>query len=114
MALNPRKPWYLISATAAAVALALGTAAAVQASPAAPAAASLTVACAAGTNVTTASGPVCGITDNGVNEWLGMPYAAPPVGSLRWQPPQPPVPWTATLAATAFGDECIQPSPDQG
>ena len=38
---------------------------------------------------------------SGVNEWLGIPYAAPPVGTLRWQPPQPPTPWTATLQATA-------------
>ncbi|MBV9941206.1 MAG: carboxylesterase family protein, partial [Solirubrobacterales bacterium] len=52
---------------------------------------------------------MCGIsstTASGVNEWLGIPYAAPPVGDLRWQPPQPPTPWTTTLAATAFGSEC--------
>ena len=42
------------------------------------------VACAAGTDITTASGPVWWITTNGVNEWLGLPYAAPPVGSRRW------------------------------
>jgi para-nitrobenzyl esterase len=51
---------------------------------------------------------VCGITVNGVNEWLGIPYAAPPIGALRWQPPQPAAPWTATLQATQFGSECVQ------
>lgn len=57
------------------------------------------------------SGPVCGITStsaSGVNEWLGIPYAAPPVGNLRWQAPQSPTPWTTTLPATTFGSECIQ------
>ena len=67
-------------------------------------------ACATGTFVVTNDGPVCGITVGGVNEWLGIPYAAPPVGPLRWQPPQPPTPWTTTLAATAFGNQCIQTS----
>jgi para-nitrobenzyl esterase len=67
-------------------------------------------ACAAGTTVMTASGPVCGIVVNGVNEWLGIPYAAPPVGPLRWAPPQPPAPWSATLNATAFGSICTQPA----
>ena len=45
---------------------------------------------------------------NGINEWLGIPYAAPPIGSLRWEPPQPPTPWTTTLQATQFGSECTQ------
>ena len=70
--------------------------------------ASSALACASGTTVQTADGPVCGITVNGVNEWLGIPYAAPPIGALRWQPPQPPTPWTMTLQATQFGSECTQ------
>jgi para-nitrobenzyl esterase len=57
---------------------------------------------------------VCGITVNGVNEWLGIPYAAPPVGALRWQPPQTPTPWTTTLQATSFGSECAQSFPGFG
>jgi para-nitrobenzyl esterase len=68
--------------------------------------------CAAGTTVQTTDGAVCGIASTsatGVNEWLGIRYAAPPVGNLRWQPPQPPAPWTGTtLPATAFGSECLQ------
>jgi para-nitrobenzyl esterase len=66
------------------------------------------LSCTPGTVVQTRYGPVCGITTSGVNEWLGIPYAAPPVGSLRWQPPQAPTPWTTTLPATAFGNECTQ------
>jgi para-nitrobenzyl esterase len=103
----PRRYRWLGVMAAAAV-LAVGTAAAVQASTSARSASSQ-VACAAGTTVQTSSGPVCGITVNGVDEWLGIPYAAPPVGALRWQPPQPPAPWTTTLQATAYGSECIQP-----
>src|SRR5215469_5765140 len=94
----------------AAVALALGTGGAVQATTSASAQPS-TAGCAPGTNVATADGPVCGTVVNGVSEWLGIPYAAPPVGSLRWQPPQPPAPWSATMDATAFGSECAQQFP---
>ena len=104
----------LLAAAAAALILAAGTAAGVQAATSARSAPAQAVACAAGTNVQTTDGPVCGITVNGINKWLGIPYAAPPVGPLRWQPPQPPVPWTTTLAATAFGSECLVPSPDRG
>jgi para-nitrobenzyl esterase len=69
-------------------------------------------ACASGTTVQTSSGPVCGIVTSGVTEWLGIPYAAPPVGNLRWQPPQPLTPWTTTRPATAFGASCLQtPNP---
>jgi para-nitrobenzyl esterase len=68
------------------------------------------VACAAGTTVQTSTGPVCGIVINGVNEWLGIPYAAPPVGNLRWAPPQPHAAWSTTLASTAFGSICTQPA----
>ena len=96
----------------AAAALLLGTVSAVSAASSVVSASPL--ACAADTQVQTAQGPVCGIVDNGVTEWLGIPYAAPPVGPLRWESPQPHARWSATLQATAFGDECIQPSPDQG
>jgi para-nitrobenzyl esterase len=100
-------------AVLAALVLASTTAAAVQASGSARPAADQ-VACAAGTTVSTASGPVCGITVSGVDEWLGIPYAAPPVGALRWHSPEPPAPWTTTLQATAYGDECSQPVTNTG
>jgi para-nitrobenzyl esterase len=107
---RPGKLSYLIVCAVAALGLGVGTAASVQASPSAGTAAQ-TVACAADTNVNTADGPVCGIVDNGVDEWLGIPYAAPPLGALRWQPPQPPTPWASTLQATSFGSECVQDFP---
>jgi len=66
------------------------------------------VPCANGTTVSISDGTLCGIVFNGVNEWLGIPYAAPPVGPLRWQPPQPPAPWSGTLNATAYGSICTQ------
>ncbi|MBV9165549.1 MAG: carboxylesterase family protein [Solirubrobacterales bacterium] len=65
-------------------------------------------ACAPDTTVAINSGPVCGILQDGDYQWLGIPYAAPPVGPLRWKPPQPPSPWTTTLPATAFGSQCVQ------
>ena len=70
--------------------------------------ASSSVSCAAGTDVSINSGPICGIVVNGVDEWLGIPYAAPPVGALRWAPPQAPASWTSTLGATQFASECAQ------
>lgn len=79
--------------------------------PAARSASAQSPVCTPGTTVQTTYGPVCGVTSTtatGVNEWLGIPYAAPPVGNLRWRPPQPPTPWTTTLPATKFGSECIQ------
>jgi para-nitrobenzyl esterase len=58
--------------------------------------------------VQTNEGPVQGFVKNGVVEFLGIRYAAPPVGNLRWMPPQSPAPWTKVLQATAFGPTCAQ------
>ena len=58
--------------------------------------------------VWTSNGPVRGFVENGVHEFLGIPYAAPPVGQLRWMPPQPHASWTKPLDATAFGNTCPQ------
>ena len=58
--------------------------------------------------VHTESGPISGTIKNGVRAYLGIPYAAPPVGSLRWEPPQPPAPWKSTLPAVQFGNTCPQ------
>ena len=70
--------------------------------------AATTTACSAGTTVTTSAGPVCGFVANSDTNYLGIPYAAPPTGSLRWAPPQAPTPWTGTLQATAYGSPCSQ------
>ena len=67
-----------------------------------------TTVCPPSTDVTIDTGPICGLSVGATNEWLGIPYAAPPVGALRWQPPQPAAPWTNTLQATQFGSECAQ------
>jgi para-nitrobenzyl esterase len=58
--------------------------------------------------VETAEGPVRGFSRDGVYEFLGIPYAFPPVGALRWMPPQLPARWTAPRDATNFGHTCPQ------
>jgi para-nitrobenzyl esterase len=57
----------------------------------------------------TASGPVVGFQGQyGSHVWLGIPYAKPPVGDLRWRAPQPPPAWTDTRVALAVGSPCTQ------
>lgn len=48
-------------------------------------------------------GRVAGTTVDGVRVFKGIPFAAPPVGELRWRPPQPVVPWAGMRQADAFG-----------
>jgi para-nitrobenzyl esterase len=68
-------------------------------------------ACAAsGPTAYTVDGPLQGTTVRGTDEFLGVPYAAPPVGMLRWKPPAAVRPWAGTRDATRFGSECVQPS----
>jgi para-nitrobenzyl esterase len=59
--------------------------------------------------VRTDSGLVTGLNQDGVEAFKGIPYAAPPVGALRWRAPQPATPWKGTRAADAFGKICFQP-----
>jgi para-nitrobenzyl esterase len=54
------------------------------------------------------SGRISGITDSGVSSYKGIPYAAPPVGNLRWRPPQPVPAWSGTRAADKVGPLCKQ------
>lgn len=49
--------------------------------------------------------------DNGVTAFMGVPYAAPPVGALRWRPPQPAAKWDGVRDATRAGARCIQHAP---
>lgn len=58
--------------------------------------------------VTTASGKVAGLTADGVASWKGIPFAAPPVGALRWRAPQPAARWTGVRQATDYGHDCMQ------
>jgi para-nitrobenzyl esterase len=55
------------------------------------------------------SGPITGKFENGIRTYLGIPYAAPPVGNLRWQPPQKAAPWSKLRKCVKFGPACPQP-----
>lgn len=67
-------------------------------------------ACAARADVVvhTADGDVAGVAANGVETFRGIPFAAPPIGDLRWRPPQPASHWTGVRNAAAFGPVCVQ------
>ena len=54
-------------------------------------------------------GQVSGVElENGVAVFRGIPFAAPPVGDLRWKAPQPPIPWRGVKVADTFGPACMQ------
>jgi len=61
-----------------------------------------------GTLIRLADGMVQGEVDGGTRRFLGIPFAAPPVGELRWRPPGPPIPWEGVRDATQFGAACPQ------
>src|SRR5882672_47934 len=58
--------------------------------------------------IQTNEGPVRGLIKNGVGIFLGIPYASPPIGDLRWRPPQPIAGWNRVLDALAYGNTCVQ------
>lgn len=68
---------------------------------------------AAPVKVKTAAGVLVGESAGAVVVFKGAPYAKPPVGDLRWAPPQP-MRWTGERAATAFAPPCLQPSRADG
>jgi para-nitrobenzyl esterase len=74
--------------------------------------ASATPAHASGPRAKTKEGRVEGklSADGQVREFLGIPYAAPPLGPLRWKPPQAVAKWQGVRPATRFGARCMQPA----
>lgn len=54
------------------------------------------------------TGRLQGVTREGVVAYKGIPYAAPPVGELRWRPPRAPKAWSGVRAASEFGADCMQ------
>ena len=63
---------------------------------------------AQGPQVRTQAGWVEGVDESGVKVFLGVPYAAPPVGDLRWRAPQPLQPWDGVRPTKAFGNDPMQ------
>jgi para-nitrobenzyl esterase len=75
----------------------------------------VTFACASGAwaqplKVKVAEGVLVGETSGGLVSFNGVPFAAPPIGELRWRPPQPAPRWSGERAATAFSASCMQAS----
>ena len=64
--------------------------------------------------VNTTSGPIKGNSINGIYEFLGVPFAKPPIDSLRWRPPQDPTKWDSVLTTQQFKPGCIQKDFTQG
>ena len=58
--------------------------------------------------VQTKNGAVAGVLVGTQKEWRGVPYAAPPIGALRWRPPAAGANWSGTRDATQFATPCIQ------
>lgn len=63
------------------------------------------------TLVTIAQGTLKGTQQGGILRYLDIPYAAPPVGELRWKAPQPAANWAGERDASAYGPECAQMVP---
>lgn len=64
--------------------------------------------------VVTERGLVRGVQEGGAWSWKGIPYAAPPLGDLRWRDPEPHACWTDVREASAFGVKCLQKDATSG
>jgi para-nitrobenzyl esterase len=60
------------------------------------------------TTVEVTGGAIEGVDQDGIFSYKGIPFAAPPVGDLRWKAPAPVEPWTGVRKADAFGPACMQ------
>src|SRR5580658_7944665 len=58
--------------------------------------------------VQTESGALAGVREGDLSVYKGIPFAAPPLGDLRWQPPAPVAPWSGIRKADAFAPACMQ------
>ncbi len=65
---------------------------------------------AAAQSVDAPAGKLKGTSANGIDAYKGIPFALPPVGGRRWQPPVPAPRWSGVKDASAFGPACIQPT----
>ena len=81
---------------------------------AALAAFSLAAAAHAGPTVRVAGGTIDGDQTGDIRVFRGIPFAAPPVGPLRWRPPQAPAAWTGARPAHEFGPACPQANRQDG
>jgi len=72
------------------------------------AAACFTTTLAAQETVSIQSGKIKGVPADGLIAFKGIPYAAPPVGDLRWRPPQPPAKWAGVRSAAEYAHDCMQ------
>jgi para-nitrobenzyl esterase len=70
---------------------------------------SASAAHAAGPIVKTPGGTLEGETSDSIRVFKGIPYAVPPIGQLRWKPPQAVPAWSGVKKATHFGAACLQP-----
>jgi para-nitrobenzyl esterase len=69
---------------------------------------------AASQTAKTKSGDVSGVSAGNAVSFKGIPFAAPPIGDLRWKPPQPAASWTGVRKAETYGAACPQPNRDDG
>jgi para-nitrobenzyl esterase len=56
----------------------------------------------------TESGAISGLRESGLSVYKGVPFAAPPIGDLRWRPPAPVALWTGTRKTDGFAPACMQ------
>jgi len=66
------------------------------------------------TTVEVTGGTIEGVEEDGMFKYKGIPFAAPPVGDLRWKAPTPLEPWTGVKKADAFGPACMQAARSMG
>lgn len=63
-----------------------------------------------GATVSAPAGAIAGVVQGSVRVFRGIPYALPPVGTARWQPPVAMPRWDGVRAAAEFGPQCVQPN----